>query len=91
MTQRELIKELSDRTGVSNKDVRQILSELTSIVQDELSKEGVVKVQGLGVFKTKRRAAKKVKLKGNTYQLPERNVPFLQFSAKLQETVAKTK
>ena len=91
MTQKELVREISEKTGLSLKDVRQVLITLSDIIERELSRNGTVKIQPLGVFKTKKRAAKKAVLKGKIYDIPERYVPVLSFSSKIVKSVSKTK
>jgi len=59
MTQAELLKELSAKTGVKQTDLKQVLISLASIALEELKSNGKFEVPALGIISTEQRAARK--------------------------------
>src|SRR6266852_140502 len=52
MTQTQVAAHLADKLGISKKQAKSALEELTGLVVRELKKEGSLRLAGLGIFRT---------------------------------------
>lgn len=59
MTQRELIVNVANEMGVPQTQVKEILLEILTWIQDSLAQKEDVQLPGFGTFKTTERAARK--------------------------------
>ena len=57
MTKTEMIKAISEITGVTRAEVGGVLNALPIVIQDELGKTGRIEIAGLGTFKVVTRKA----------------------------------
>ena len=60
MNYSELIEQLSDQTGNSKKETKELLSDAISVLSDQLSNGSGVSIPDLGTFQTKVNEEKKV-------------------------------
>lgn len=60
MNYSELIERLSDKTGKSKKETKELLSDAISVLSDQLSNGAGVSIPDLGTFQTKVNEEKKV-------------------------------
>lgn len=58
MKQDKLISSIAARAGLSQKNVKLVLNELTNIVTDQLKKNDSVSLYGFGTFKVSNRSAR---------------------------------
>jgi DNA-binding protein HU-beta len=58
MTQSQVAAHLADKLGISKKDAKSALDELTNLVVRELKKEGVLRLGGLGIFRKRKSKAR---------------------------------
>ncbi|MHA2621053.1 MAG: HU family DNA-binding protein [bacterium JZ-2024 1] len=89
MTKPELIKEISAKAGISQRQAAAALDAFTGAVTKTLSKGGSVRLVGFGTFEVRRRAARKGVVPGTKKQIkiPARNVPFFKPGAGLKKVV----
>jgi DNA-binding protein HU-beta len=58
MTQSQVAAHLSDKIGISKKQAKSALDEITALVVRELKREGSLRLAGLGVFRKRRTKAR---------------------------------
>ncbi len=58
MTQSQVAAHLADKAGISKKDAKVTLEELTALVIRELKKEGSLRLAGLGIFRKRKSKAR---------------------------------
>jgi DNA-binding protein HU-beta len=58
MTQSQVASHLADKAGISKKQAKSALEELTSLVVRELKKEGSLRLAGLGIFRKRKTKAR---------------------------------
>ena len=58
MTQSQVAAHLADKLGISKKQAKSALEELTGLVVRELKKEGSLRLAGLGIFRKRRTKAR---------------------------------
>jgi DNA-binding protein HU-beta len=58
MTQTQVAAHLADKLGISKKQAKSALEELTGLVVRELKKEGSLRLAGLGIFRKRRSKAR---------------------------------
>lgn len=58
MTQSEVAAHLADKVGITKKDAKSMLEELTSLVVRELKREGSLRLAGLGIFRKRKTKAR---------------------------------
>ncbi len=89
MRKLDLIKEIADKTGISQVKSEEILHTTLSIIMDEVNNNGEIKLNGFGSFKLKKRGPKKARnLKtGSVLVVPESLYPAFKPSKKFIESV----
>ena len=58
MTQSQVAAHLAEKVGISKKDAKTALEELTTLVVRELKKEGSLRLAGLGIFRKRKTKAR---------------------------------
>ena len=58
MTQSQVAAHLADKVGMTKKQAKSALEELTSLVVRELKKEGSLRLAGLGIFRKRQSKAR---------------------------------
>ncbi len=61
MNKGELVAAIANETGITKKDVEQVIKALTCTITAELKEGGKVQIPELGSFKTAERAAREVR------------------------------
>lgn len=77
MTKAELVKQISDATGVEKSAAMAIVEAFMETVKDSISKGEAVYLRGFGTFDIKHRAAKAARniTRNTTIIVPEHDVP----------------
>jgi len=90
MTKSELIRELSERSGVPKPRVANLLSDLEALVIYHLKAGGEITLPGIGKLTIKDRAAREGRnpATGATITIPARSVPHISFATSLKDAVA---
>ncbi len=58
MTQSQVAAHLADKLGITKKQAKTVLEEVTSLVVRELKKEGSLRLAGLGIFRKRKTKAR---------------------------------
>jgi DNA-binding protein HU-beta len=58
MTQSQVAAHLADKIGISKKQAKTTLDEITALVVRELKREGTLRLAGLGIFRKRRTKAR---------------------------------
>lgn len=58
MTQSQVATYISDKVGISKKEAKSALEELTGLVVRELKREGALRLAGLGIFRKRKTKAR---------------------------------
>lgn len=58
MTQSQVATHLADKVGISKKQAKSTLDELSALVVKELKKEGSLRLAGLGIFRKRKSKAR---------------------------------
>lgn len=58
MTQSQVATHLSDKVGITKKEAKSALEELTALVVRELKREGSLRLAGLGIFRKRKTKAR---------------------------------
>lgn len=76
MNKKEMINEISTRTGLGRVDVESVMSGLTETLVEMASRGDQLTIRGLGTFKGKERKARQIKnpKSGEVINLPARKV-----------------
>ena len=90
MNQAELIKQIAEQTEQKQTVVKDVLDQLTSIIQAETAAGGEVTLQGVAKFNTKHRAAKAGRnpATGEPLQIAAKRVPVVKVLKQLKDAVA---
>lgn len=94
MTKTEFVGAISDKLGMSKKDVGLVIDETLTLIGDELAKGEKCTFVGFGVFEPKDRAAREGRNPQNpteTIKIPARRVPAFRPGKELKEKVAAAK
>ena len=94
MTKTELVRNVADATGLSQRDVRSILEAIASpkgVVSSTLKKGGKVIISGFGTFCTRERKARKARnpQTGGSVKVPKRRYPAFKPAKKLKDALKK--
>src|SRR6201986_1242660 len=58
MTQTQVATHLSDKVGITKKQAKSALDEITTLVVRELKREGTLRLAGLGIFRKRKTKAR---------------------------------
>jgi DNA-binding protein HU-beta len=89
MNKTDLINNISDKSGLTKKDVESVLNSFLSEVTDALAGGDKVQLIGFGTFETRKRAGRTGRnpQTGNAIEIPESTVPAFKAGNKLKEAV----
>jgi len=93
MTKADLVKIISENTGIIRKDVAVVVDSLLKSVKDSLIEGNHIEVRGFGTFKLKTRKPR-VGRNPKTDQkvpVPQRTVPTFKFSREFKQSVINVK
>lgn len=91
MNRSELIDAIAQKSGVSKKDIGNVISALTDTVGEALEKGDKVALVGFGTFETRERAARTGRnpATGATMQIAAAKAPAFKAGAELKKRVNK--
>ncbi len=87
MNQVDLIKTLSDASGLSAKEVKSLLNAFTAVLAEELSSDGEANFPGMGKFVVRDRAARigRNPMTGETIQIAASRTVAFRASKKIKD------
>lgn len=87
MNKTQLIKDISKRTGFTQKDVKRMLDELENSVIDTLKEHGKVNLLGFGTFKTTYRNKRNGRnpITNTPLVIPAHYAPVFKFSSSVKK------
>lgn len=93
MNKQEFVSELSDKTGVTKKDVDAVLKAMPEIVTSVLKKDEKIQLVGFGTFETGKRAARTGHnpQTGEKIKIPAAKVPKFKISPAIRDAINKKK
>lgn len=89
MNKTDLVNNISDKSGLTKKDVEAVLNGFLGEITDALANGEKVQLIGFGTFETRRRSGRTGRnpQTGSTIEIPESNVPAFKAGNKLKEAV----
>ncbi|QKG83089.1 HU family DNA-binding protein [Kroppenstedtia pulmonis] len=89
MNKNDLITRISQKSGMTKKDVETVLNGFIDEVTDALVAGEKVQLIGFGTFETRRRAKRSGRnpQTGDVIEIPEANVPAFKAGSRLKEAV----
>jgi DNA-binding protein HU-beta len=89
MTQSQVSTYLSDKVGITKKQAKTALEELTALVVRELKKEGSLRLAGLGIFRKRKSKARMGRnpATGEAIKIPARTRLRFTAAKSLKDTV----
>jgi len=89
MNKQDLINSISEKSGLTKKDVEAVLNTFLGEVTDALSSGEKVQLIGFGTFETRKRSARvgRNPQTGATLPIPESKIPAFKAGNKLKEAV----
>ncbi len=89
MNKRELIDEVSTKTGLTKRVSRETVDAVISAITDSLAREEKVTLVGFGVFQVRKRKAREGRnpQTGKAIQIPAKKVPKFKAGKNLREVV----
>jgi DNA-binding protein HU-beta len=89
MNKTELVKEVAQKVGISQKDAATVLQTVLNQIAQALQKEEKVQVFGFGTFEVRERAARTARnpQTGEEMYVPESKVPAFKAGKELKEAV----
>ncbi|HHV37425.1 MAG TPA: integration host factor subunit beta [Candidatus Cloacimonetes bacterium] len=93
MTKADLVKRVSESTGIIRKDVAAVVDALFQSVKDILAEGHHIELRGFGTYRLKTRKARMGRNPKTDEQVhvPERTVPTFKFSRDFKNSVKNTK
>ncbi len=92
MTKAEIVKEISEKTGIERSVVEATIEAFMTSVKEHIIRKETVSLRGFGNFIIKRRAAKVARniSKNTAINLPAHHIPAFRPSKKFSEKVKKS-
>jgi len=92
MTKADLVDEISERTGLTKKDVADTVDEFIRAVIAALKNGHHIEIRGFGTFRVKERKPRTARnpRTGETVPVPARKVPVFKVSKELKELVTQS-
>lgn len=89
MNKTDLINNISNKSGLTKKDVENVLNGFLGEITEALANGDKVQLIGFGTFETRKRAGRTGRnpQTGKTIEIPESNVPAFKAGNKLKEAV----
>ncbi len=93
MTKADLVKIISENTGIIRKDVAVVVDALLQSIKDSLAQGSHIEVRGFGTFKLKTRKPRvgRNPKTDEKVPVPERTVPTFKFSREFKGNVVDVK
>ncbi len=89
MTKKEIVKTISDETGLTQLEIKRIVQRTFDAIIDTLVKEGRVELRNFGVFQVRPRAARKARnpRTGHQVTVPEKFVVTFKPGKEMEKVV----
>ncbi len=89
MTKKEIVKTISDETGLTQLQIKEIVQKTFAAIVETLVEEGRVELRNFGVFQVKPRAARKARnpRTGHQVEVPEKFVVTFKPGKKMEQRV----
>lgn len=89
MNKNELVARISEKSGMTKKDVESVLNGFMTEVTDALSSGDKVQLIGFGTFETRKRSSRNGRnpQTGKTITIPESTIPAFKAGSRLKEAV----
>lgn len=89
MTKKEIVKKISDELGMTQLKTKEIVQRTLDLIIATLVEEGTIELRNFGVFKVKRRAARKARnpRTGEKVSVPPKNVVTFKPGKEMEELV----
>ncbi|PZD94856.1 integration host factor subunit alpha [Paenibacillus sambharensis] len=89
MNKTDLINNISDKSGLTKRDVEAVLNGFLGEITEALQNGDKVQLIGFGTFETRKRSGRTGRnpQTGKTIEIPESNVPAFKAGNKLKEAV----
>jgi DNA-binding protein HU-beta len=89
LTKTELVKILSERTGLMAREVETVIDGAIALIMDSLRRGEYVQIRGFGTFKVVKRKARIARnpKKNEEVPLPDRYVPFFKPTREFKQMV----
>ncbi|PKN78071.1 MAG: integration host factor subunit beta [Candidatus Cloacimonetes bacterium HGW-Cloacimonetes-1] len=93
MTKADLVKIISENTGIIRKDVAVVVDSLLQSIKDSLGEGNHIEIRGFGTFKLKTRKPRvgRNPKTDEKVPVPERTVPTFKFSREFKMSVVELK
>jgi nucleoid DNA-binding protein len=90
MTKADLVKSISNETGIVRKDVAIVVDAFLDAVKDTMKDGNHIEIRGFGTFKLKQRKPRigRNPKTADKVPVPERIVPTFKFSREFKEEIA---
>lgn len=91
MTKKEIVKTISDETGLTQLQIKEVVQKTFASIIQTLVEEGRVELRNFGVFQVKPRAARKARnpRTGNQVEVPEKFVVTFKPGKQMENLVKK--
>lgn len=89
MTKHDLVKVISDETGIARQETSIVVDKLLDSIKDYIMDGRTIEIRGFGTFKLKVRKPRMGRnpKTGDDVQIPERVVPTFKYSHSLKEDI----
>ena len=89
MTKKEIVKQISDRIGLTQLKTKEIVQQTFDAIVDTLIEVGRIELRNFGVFEVKRRKARKARnpRTGDKVDVPPKNVVTFKPGKEMEERV----
>lgn len=93
MTKADLVKKVSENTGIIRKDVAVVVDALLQSIKDVLAEGNHIEIRGFGTFRLKTRKPRTGRNPKTNAKVPvpERTVPTFKFSREFKNSVVDVK
>lgn len=91
MTKAQIVKKISEETGIPRKDTAIVVNSFMEAIKDSLTSGEHIELRGFGTFKLKVRKPRSGRnpKSGKTIPVPERVVPTFKYTRDVKEMVFK--
>jgi len=92
MTKAEIVENIAGRTGLTKKEVAEVVDNFLACVSKGLTEGKHYEIRGFGTFKVKERKSRMARnpRTGEAVPVPDRKVPVFKVSRELKELVAQS-
>ncbi len=89
MTKKEIVKQISDRIGLTQLKTKEIVQQTFDAIVETLLEDGRIELRNFGVFEVKRRKARKARnpRTGDKVHVPPKNVVTFKPGKEMEERV----